>query len=85
MKKFNYKVKDEAGIHARPAGLIVKTAKEFESDITLKLGLKSANAKRLFDVMALGVMHGDDIELIAEGEDEERAIEKFEKIMRDNF
>ena len=53
MKKFSYKIKDEAGIHARPAGLLVKTAGKFRSEIKLLCGDKSADAKRLFAVMGM--------------------------------
>ena len=57
MKKFSYKIKDEAGIHARPAGLLVKTAGKFQSEIKLLCGDKSADAKRLFAVMGMGVKY----------------------------
>lgn len=45
MKKFSYTIKDEAGIHARPAGLLAKKAKKFESTIILEKGGKTAAAE----------------------------------------
>ena len=55
MKTFDYTVKDELGIHARPAGLLVKEAKNFTSKITIKKGEKEVDATRVMAVMALGV------------------------------
>ena len=55
MKKFEYVIKDEIGIHARPAGLLVKEAKNFESKIMLVKDGKSAEATKLMAVMGLGV------------------------------
>ena len=46
MKTFNYTIKDEVGIHARPAGLLAKKAKEFESTISIQKGEKSVNATK---------------------------------------
>ena len=54
MKTFDYTVKDELGIHARPAGLLVKEAKNFTSKITIKKGEKEVDATRVMAVMALG-------------------------------
>ena len=59
MKTFSYTIKDEVGIHARPAGLLVKKAKEFESKITLEKGGKTAEATKLMAVMSMGVKCGD--------------------------
>ena len=59
MKSFNYVIKDELGIHARPAGLLVKAAKPFASTITLECGEKKTNAKGLMGVMGLAVKQGN--------------------------
>ena len=75
MKKFEYTVKDALGIHARPAGLLVKLAKTLDSEITLAKGDKSANATRLMALMNLGVAKGDVITLTIEGGDEESSYE----------
>ncbi len=77
MKKFEYIIKDEIGIHARPAGLLAKKAKEFESIITIEKGDKSVVATKLMAVMGLGVKCGDSITVTVEGSDEEAAFENI--------
>ena len=56
MEKFSYRVKDPAGIHARPAGIIVKEASKYNSDIKIYANEKEADAKKIFAVMSLGIM-----------------------------
>lgn len=75
MKRIVYTITDENGLHARPAGKIVAAAKNFTSDIHLILPMseKSADAKKIFAVMGLGIQKGDTIHIEAEGEDEETA------------
>lgn len=79
MKSFAYTIKDELGIHARPAGQLVTEAKKFASTITIAAGEKQANAARLMAVMALGVKCGHEVTVTAEGEDEDTAIEAMQK------
>ena len=55
MKTFSYTITDEVGIHARPAGLLAKKAKEFESVCTIEKGGKSVNITKLMALMGLGV------------------------------
>ena len=62
MKSFEYVIKDEIGIHARPAGLLVKEAKKYESKIILKKDGKTAEATKLMAVMGLGVKCGNKID-----------------------
>lgn len=85
MKSFDYVIKDSIGIHARPAGLLVKEAKQFESDCTLAAGEKSASLKKLIAVIGLGVKHGDRVTITALGVDEDDAIEAIEKLMNENL
>ena len=73
MKSFAYVITDRAGIHARPAGTVVKTAQKYVSDILIKKGDKEADAKKLMQVMALGVKCGEEIIVDISGEDEEEA------------
>lgn len=54
MQTFQYTIKDEVGLHARPAGMLTKFAQGCSSDIKIVLNGKTADAKRLFSVMALG-------------------------------
>ena len=85
MKEFIYTVKDPLGIHARPAGLLVKAASAYRSDITLELDGKTADAKRIFAVMGLGAKCGHSLKVNINGTDEEEASgalkEFFEKNM----
>lgn len=73
MKAFSYVIKDEIGIHARPAGQLVNEAKKYESTIMVKCGEKSADAKKLIALMSMGVKCGDEVEVTADGADEEQA------------
>ena len=74
LKEFTYTIKDSSGLHARPAGMLVKKASEFESQITVSTELKSADAKKLFALMGLNIKCGQTISLKAEGKDEDVAI-----------
>ena len=58
MKEFSYVITDEVGIHARPAGILVKKVKEFQSKVVISKGDKSAEAQKLMAVMQLGVKKG---------------------------
>ena len=85
MKTFTYTIKDEVGIHARPAGLLAKTAKEFESVITIDKSGKSAAATKLMALMGLGVKCGDTVTISVEGADEEKAAAEMEKFFSENL
>ncbi len=85
MKEFTYKICDELGIHARPAGLLVKKASEFSSEITIYKDEKSADLKRLFAVMGLAVKKGDTIRVTVRGDDEEEAATSVESFFRNNL
>ncbi len=74
MKEFTYIIKDELGIHARPAGLLVKEIAKFESDIRLTVNGKSADGKRLFAVMGLGAKCGSEVTVTCDGVDENSAV-----------
>lgn len=80
MKTFEYTIKDELGIHARPAGLLVKAVKGLDSKITIEKDGKSADASKLFAIMGLGVKNADTVKITIEGGNEEassKAIEEF--------
>ena len=57
MKEFEFVVTDPQGIHARPAGLLVKEAKKFESNISVFKGARKGDLKKIFTVMALSLIH----------------------------
>ena len=85
MKEFTYKICDELGIHARPAGLLVKKAGEFGSEITIYNGEKSADMKRIFAVMSLGVKKGDTVRVTISGDDEDLALNEIEGFFKNNL
>ena len=86
MKQFQYVVTDPIGIHARPAGLLVKEAKALDSTITIeKVGGKSAAATKLMAVMGLGVKTGETITFTIEGGDEEASAAAVEQFCKDNM
>ena len=85
MKEFKYVVTDPEGIHARPAGILVKQAAGYKSAVTIVKGEKSADAKRIFGVMGLGVKNGEEIFMTAEGDDEAEAIEGLEQFFKENL
>ena len=85
MKEFNYVIKDKDGIHARPAGEMVKLAKTFASSISINKDGKAGDCKKIFTVMALGVKCGNEVTFKFEGEDEEAACAAFETFMNENL
>lgn len=80
MKSFTYTIKDELGIHARPAGLLVAEAKKYSSTITIDTGEKKADASKLLAMMALGIKYGQSVTVTAQGDDEAAAIEGVRQI-----
>lgn len=85
MKTVAYTIKDEMGIHARPAGLLVKEAGKFTSTITLSNGTKEADAKKIMAIMALGVKKGQSVTIKVEGADEAEAAAAIEAFMKTNL
>ena len=85
MKEFKYVVTDAEGIHARPAGLLVKKAGEFTSSVTIAKGDKSADAKGVLGVMGLGAKKGAEITVTVDGEDEEIAAAELETFLKENL
>lgn len=67
-------IKNSLGLHLRPAGILCKTAIEFQSNINFKLKDTTANAKSVLGVLGACVKTGDEIEITCEGEDEEEAL-----------
>lgn len=85
MRSFTYTITDPVGIHARPAGLLVKQAKTYESEITIGKDGKEVNALKLMALMGLCVKKGDTVTVKAEGADEEKAAAELEAWMRANL
>ena len=86
MKEFTYTITDPVGIHARPAGLLVKAAKALDSTITIeKEDGKSAVATKLMAVMGLGIKQGDTVTVTVEGGSEEANAAAMEQFFKDNL
>lgn len=85
MKSFNYTIKDSLGIHARPAGMLAKTAKALDSEVTISLGSKSAAAGKLIAVMGMGVKCGDTITVTINGGDEETSERAMRRFLEENL
>lgn len=85
MKEFEFVITDPQGIHARPAGLLVKEAKKFESNISVFKGARKGDLKKIFTIMALGVKQGETIKVQVEGADEEQAASAVEAFLKENF
>ena len=85
MKTFNYVIKDELGIHASPAGLLVKEAAKFQSAVKIAKDGKEVDAKRIFGVMGLGVKCGQEVTVSVDGADENEAFEALEAFFQANL
>lgn len=85
MVKFRYTIADPNGVHARPAGLLVREAQKFPCAVTLACGEKRADLKRLFAVLSLDIKHGETVEVAVEGDGEAEAAGALERFFRQNF
>ncbi|MCD8181571.1 MAG: HPr family phosphocarrier protein [Firmicutes bacterium] len=85
MKEFNYTITDPQGIHARPAGILVKEAAKYQSSITIEKDGKTGDAKRIFAVMGLGVRSGQTIRITVDGSDENEAAAAVEEFLKANL
>ena len=85
MRTFNYTIKDELGIHARPAGMLAKTAKGYESEITIGKGEKTVGCTKLMALMGLGVKCGDTVTITINGSDEESAEKGIKEFLEANL
>lgn len=85
MKEFTYTIKEPVGIHARPAGMLAKEAKGYQSTVTVIKGDKSTDATRLMNLMGMGVKCGDTVTVRVEGADEETAGPAMEKFFHEHL
>ena len=85
MRSFSYQIKDPVGIHARPAGILAKKARQFASEIIVSNGEKQANATALMALMALGIKCGNTVTVTVSGQDEERAAAELERFFGEHF
>lgn len=81
MQQFTYTIKDRDGIHARPAGVIIKAAKAFQSKITIEAHGKTADLKGgIFALMGLGIRCGWDVVVTIDGPDEDIAYVELQNV-----
>ena len=85
MKSFEYTITDPVGIHARPAGVLVKEIKKYASTVTVKKGDKAVNALKLRALMGMGIKQGDTITVEVEGADEAAAAAEIEAFFKANL
>ena len=79
MKQFSYRLTDENGLHARPAGALATFSKRYLSSVCIRANGKEANGKRLLSLMTLGAVKGTELLFLIEGPDEERAATDLEQ------
>ena len=85
MKTIEYTITDELGIHARPAGMLVKEAAKFQSKIMVASPKKEVDAKRIMGVMSMGAKKWDPLKVTIEGPDEDAAAEAIEAFLKANL
>ena len=87
MKSFEYTITDPVGIHARPAGILVKEIKNnyAGATVTVTKGDKSVNALKLMALMGMGIKQGDTVTVSVEGENEEAVCAAIEEFFKNNF
>lgn len=78
-------IKNPTGLHLRPAGIFCKAAMEFESRVTFSFKETTANAKSVLSVLGACIKEGDEIELMCEGQDEEKALETMIAIINEGL
>ena len=78
-------VNNQVGLHARPATFFIQKANEFKCSIWVEREERKVNAKSLLGVLSLGIVKGTGITLIADGSDEEEAIEALIKLISSDF
>jgi len=79
------KIVNRAGIHARPAAVLVQSAKDFKANIYFEKGQDRINAKSIMGILTLAATYGTEIRIIAEGEDEEVAVESIVHLFETKF
>ena len=85
MVSIEYVITDELGIHARPAGQLVKSASTFKCDVQAGTPEKMVDAKRVMGVMRLALKQGDRLTMTFDGEDENEAASALESFLKENL
>ncbi len=85
MKSKKVKIINRAGIHARPAALLVQKANEYDSQIFLEKNSEKINGKSIMGIITLGATFDSEINIIAEGNDEEEAVQAIATLFENKF
>ena len=85
MARFEYVITDPNGLHARPAGLLVKQAQTYDPEIILECNGKTASLKRLLAVMGMGIRCGDRVAVTVEGDGASEIAGKLKQFFEENF
>ena len=85
MQSFTYTITEPVGIHARPAGLLVKEIKNYQSTVTVTKGDKSVNALKLMALMGMGIKCGDTVTVTVEGSDEDTTAPALKQCFETNL
>ena len=85
MKEFKHVINDPMGLHARPAGQLVKAIAGVQSTVTILAPKGKADAKRLMAVMRLAAKQGDELTVQVEGADEEAAAAQIQAFLQENL
>ena len=85
MKEFKHVINDPLGMHARPAGMLVKAVAPYASKITVTAPTGTADAKRLMGIMRLAAKQGMELTITVEGTDEEKAATELQKFLAENL
>lgn len=78
-------VRNQVGLHARPATFFIQKANEFKSTVWVEKEERRVNSKSLLGVLSLGIMGGTTIRIMADGPDEEAAVESLVKLVQSGF
>ncbi len=84
MQQCSYTIQDQYGMHARPAGQLVRLASAYHSAVIVQHGDRSCTLKTPMHLMALGIKQGDNITIQAEGTDESECIAAVQKFLAEN-
>ena len=78
-------VKNQVGLHARPATFFIQKANEYKSSIWVEKEERRVNAKSLLGILSLGIVGGTDIKIIADGPDEQVAVNSLVELVESGF
>ena len=85
MKEQTITISNRAGIHARPAAVLVQAAKDFKANIYFEKGNDRINAKSIMGILTLAAAYGTKLKIVTEGEDEEQAVLAIVRLFETNF